>query len=99
MTALSFAPVDAFWLAVAALLVASAGCLARLRKHHPTFWQELGSPTFLPSCGLASSSALTRFYWSRRVSRLGDPSLTRWVTALRCLQLALCAVLLTLVSR
>jgi hypothetical protein len=96
-----FVPFDAFWLALAALLVASAGSLARLRSRHASLWQELGSPRFLPtrSSGLASSTALTRFYWSRRVADLGDPSLTRWVTALRCGQIALAAVLVALASQ
>ena len=89
-------PFDAFWLGLSALLVASAGSLARLRDRHAAVWQQLGSPTFLPTRGLAASAALTRFYWSRRVGDLRDPGLTRWVTALRVLQLAFAAVLLTL---
>jgi hypothetical protein len=95
----TFVPFDAFWLAVAGLLVACAGSLARLRTEHRAVWEQLGRPRLLPSRGLGSSAALTRFYWSRRVSELADPCLTRWVTALRALQLSLAAVLVVLGTR
>ncbi len=93
---MAFVPFDALWLAVAAVLVASAGSLARLRAHHTGLWLELGGPGMLPRQGVSTCAALTRFYWSRRVGRLGDPSLSRWVTALRAGQLGLVAVQLTL---
>lgn len=88
-----FVPFDAVWITIASLLVTSAGCLARLRFGHPTLWHELGRPNLLPGRSLAPSAALTRFYWSRRVATLGDPSLSRWVTALRVQQVLLAAVL------
>ena len=90
---MSVIPFDAFWLAFSASLVASAGCLARLREHHRGLWVELGRPAMLPRHGLAPSVALTRFYWSARVARLGDPVLSCWVTALRACQLCLAGVL------
>jgi len=89
---MAFVPFDALWLATAAVLVAAAGSLARLRETHRALWEELGRPGMLPRRGLAGSAALTRFYWSRRVARLGDPTLSRWVTALRAGQLALAGV-------
>jgi len=88
-----FVPFDAVWITIASLLVTSAGCLTRLRLVHPTLWHELGRPQLLPGRSLAPNAALTRFYWSRRVAALDDPSLARWVTALRVQQLLLAGVL------
>jgi hypothetical protein len=95
----AFVPFDAFWITTAALLVVSAGSLARLRRVHRGVWLELGAPRLLPTKGLSSSAALTRFYWSRRVAALHDPGLTPWVTALRILQIGLAAVLVALAEQ
>jgi len=97
MPALHFVPFDAFWILLAALLVASARILALLRSGHRDVWMELGCPTMLPRSG-SSAAGLTRFYWSRRVGALGDPDLSRWVRALRILQLMLAGVLAALWS-
>ncbi len=95
MPALPFVPFDAFWIVLAALLVASARILARLRSGHPGVFEELGRPTLLPR-GVGPSAALTRFYWSRRAAALGDADLLRWVRALRVLQLLFAGVLAAL---
>ena len=97
--AATFVPFDAFWLALAALFVALAGTLARLRSHHPLLFEELGRPTLLPRQGIAGSAALTRFYWSRRGLGTGDATLTRWLTAVRALQVLLAGVLAVLWTR
>jgi len=91
-----FVPFDAFWIVLAGLLVSLARILARLRTRHPDVWEELGCPTLLPRQGIGTSAALTRFYWSRRTSDLGDPVLRHWVLALRVLQLLLAIVLVVL---
>ena len=91
-----FVRFDAFWLVLAALLVTLARLLERLRSRHPEVWEELGRPALLHRRGVGVSAGLTRFYWSRRVAALGDPTLWRWVQLLRALQLMLVAVLVTL---
>lgn len=99
MPGLPFAPFDAFWILLAALLVTSARILRLLRDGHWEVWVELGRPTLLPRGGAARSAGLTRFYWSRRIRGLGDSDLRRWVVALRVLQLLLAAVLIVLWSK
>ncbi|MDJ0786575.1 MAG: hypothetical protein QNK05_07175 [Myxococcota bacterium] len=94
-----FVPFDAVWISIAALLVTSAGCHSRLRVRHPVLWHELGRPGLLPGRSLRPSASLTRFYWSGRVASLEDPSLSRWVTALRVQQVFLYTVLLVLFVR
>lgn len=96
---MSFVAFDAFWLAAAGLLVALAGTLARLRNCHPALYRELGQPTLLPRLGLGKSVGLTRFYWSRRATAHDDPTLSRWITAVRCHQCMLALVLVTLWTR
>ncbi|MCP5055267.1 MAG: hypothetical protein GY937_00940 [bacterium] len=99
MPVLPFAPFDAFWILLSAVLVTSARILRLLRHGHWEVWVELGRPTLLPRGGVGASAGLTRFYWSRRVRGLGDSDLRRWVITLRVLQLLLAAVLIVLWSR
>ena len=94
-----FVPFDAIWITLGSLLVTSAGCYARLRHRHPAVWYELGCPRILPTRSLAPSAALTRFYWSRRVTALADPSLHRWVLALRVQQVFLATGLAVMAQR
>ncbi|MEM7410026.1 MAG: hypothetical protein AAF430_07330 [Myxococcota bacterium] len=93
-----FVPFDAFWLCLACLLVSSAGCLRRLRRHHPQVWDALGQPGFLPFGNWSGSRSLTAFYWSGQPARLPDPTLHRWVLAQRTGQLCLAMVLVALVQ-
>ena len=88
-----FVPFDAFWLLLAGILVCLARILALLRSRHRSVWTQLGCPSLLPRAGIANSTALTRFYWSRRIAALGDPELQCWVILLRVLQLLLAFVL------
>lgn len=99
MPALPFAPFDAFWILLSALLVTSARILRLLRHEHWEVWVELGRPTLLPRGGARRSAGLTRFYWSGRVRGLGDSDLRRWVVGLRVLQLLFAAVLIVLWHR
>lgn len=99
MPSLSFVPFDAFWIALAAVLVASARAHSLLRHRHPEVWRALDSPSYLPRRGLAGAAALTRFYWSPRVRGLGDPDLLRWTRSLRFSQVCLAGVLIVLYVR
>ena len=93
LSSLPFVPFDAFWTLLAALLVTLARILVLLEQRHPALWDELGRPGLLPRSGLARSAQLTRFYWSRRATALGDRELARWVNLLRVEQLLLAGVL------
>ncbi|MCP3985238.1 MAG: hypothetical protein GY723_12685 [bacterium] len=99
MPVLPFVAFDAFWILLAALFVTSARILMLLRTSHQEVWIELGKPTLLPRGGVGRSAGLTRFYWSRRSTGLGDPDLHRWIVALRILQLLLAVVLGVLWSK
>jgi hypothetical protein len=63
--------------AVLSLIAASQGLCDRLRRRHPSVWEELGRPSMLRSSEL-EFRAVRQFLQKGRFQVLGDPVLTRW---------------------
>ncbi len=48
-----------------------------LRGHHPVVYEELGRPTLFLNNSIRSGALFTRFLFTRRWAKLGDPTIER----------------------
>jgi hypothetical protein len=73
-------------LAISSLFI-TGQLFSRLEIYHNLLWRELGSPGFGLKIGvsnnLISPLLVMRFLWVERISKYGDPTLTKIVWELR----------------